>query len=133
MTHLGPSLRREKVRERPGIRLASAVLASLALNAVVLALLVRAGAFQMAVPGEVKRVVLAPLSASQWAANRAVRSSPAEKKAQPFAMPRPPPPPEAEARRDEKGQIVDLGQTNDQKPKDARFLSEHDSSVEKET
>ncbi len=137
MTHLGPSLRRAKVRERPGRRAALAVVASLLFNLAMFALLVRAGAFQMASPADVKRVSLAPISADRWAANRAIAGAqPAERKpAAPFAMPRPPPPPPAppEAKREEKGQVVDLGPTNDKKPKDARFLSDHDSSVEKET
>jgi TonB family protein len=133
MAHLGPSLRREKVRERPGRRMGAAVLASLLLNVAIFVLLVRAGAFQMPAPGSVTRVSLAPVSASRWAANRAIAGAPAEPRpATPFAMPRPPPPAPA-PEREPKGQVVDLGPTNDKKPKDARFLSEHDSSVEKET
>lgn len=132
MTHLGPSLRREKVRERPGRRAAVALVASLALNAALLLLLVRAGAFQM--PGESKRVALSPISAAQWAANRAVRAPDvAEKRpAEPFAMPRPPPKPEPP--REANGQVVDVAPSKDATPpKSPRFLAEHDSSVEKET
>lgn len=127
MTHLGPSLRREKIRERPGRRAVAAVLASLLVNAALFLLLVRAGAFQMPAPGEVTRVALAPLSASQWAANRALL--PADRRPAPPAPAPRPEEPEAKP----KGQVVDIGPTNDQKPKDARFLAEHDSSVEKET
>jgi TonB family protein len=137
MAHLGPSLRRAKIRERPGRRIGAAVLASLLLNVAIFLLLVRAGAFSMPNPGDVKRVSLAPISASRWAANRSIAGGPsAPRPATPFVMPRPPaPPPEAEKDKDkkEKGQVVDLGQTNDKKPKDSRFLSERDSSVEKET
>ena len=71
MTHLGPSLRRAKVRERPGRRAALAVVALLLFNLAIFALLVRAGAFQMTAPADVKRVALAPISADRWAANRA--------------------------------------------------------------
>lgn len=137
MTHLGPSLRRAKVRERPGRRAAFAVVASLLLNLAIFAFLVRAGAFQMAAPTDVKRVSLAPVSADRWAANRAIAGAQPERKAAtPFAMPRPPPPPPApppDDKREEKGRVVDLGPTNDKKPKDSHFLSDHDSSVEKET
>jgi TonB family protein len=136
MAYLGPSLRRTKVRERPGRRIGAAVVASLLFNVAVFLLLARAGAFSMPAPGDVKRVTLAPISASRWAANRAISGAPAEPRpAAPFAMPRPPqPPPKPPEQEDKaKGQVVDLGKTNGQKPKDARFLSEHDSSVEKET
>jgi len=132
MSHLGPSLRRAKVRERPGRRVAVAVLGSLLLNASLFLLLVRAGAFQLGGPVDATRVALAPISASRWAANRALQ--PADRRpATSLAMPRPPPPAEPEPESKAKGQVVDLGPTNDQKPKDARFLSDHDSSVEKET
>src|SRR5574342_557754 len=119
MAHLGPSLRRAKVRERPGRRVGAAVVASLLVNVAIFVLLARAGAFSMPAPGDVKRVVLAPISASQWAANRSIGGAPSQPKPlTPFAMPRPPPAePEKEKERTEKGQIVDLGQTNGQKPK----------------
>src|SRR5512140_1283888 len=115
MTHLGPSLRRARVRERPLRRVVTAVLVSVLFNAAVFLLLARAGAFQLGAPGEAKRVTLAPISASQWAANRAVAGAvPLVKPPQqPFAMPRPPPPaPPPEPDTKEKGQIVDLGPTN---------------------
>lgn len=135
MAHLGPSLRRAKIRERPGRRAAVAVLASVLLNVAIFLVLVHAGAFQMPAPTDVKRVALAPISASRWAANRAVGGvQPTPRPMAPFAMPRPPPQPPAPAPEDKpKGQVVDLGQTNEKTPKDARFLAEHDSSVEKET
>ena len=71
MTHLGPSLRRAKVRERPGRRIAAAALVSILLNALVFLLLARAGAFSL--PKESARVSLRPLSSSQWAANQVIR------------------------------------------------------------
>jgi TonB family protein len=133
MAHLGPSLRRAKIRERPGRRVVVAVLASGVINAAIFLILVHVGAFQVPAPVDVKRVSLAPISASRWAANRAIAGAPAEPRpATPFTMPRPPPPPPVPEDKP-KGQVVDLGQTNEKTPKDARFLAEHDSSVEKET
>jgi TonB family protein len=131
MTHLGPTLRRAKIRERPGRRVAVALVASLALNAALFLLLVRAGAFQLSMPRDAARVALAPVSAAQWAANRAVRPKGEERKpTQPFATPRPPPDPEREA----KGQVADVAPSKDRTPpRNARFLAEQDSSVEKET
>ena len=134
MTHLGPSLRREKVRERPGRRASVAVLVSLAINAAFLFLLVRAGAFDL--PAPAKPVALAPVSAAQWAANRLIRPDGATPPppAAPFAMPRPPPPAPPAPPRDAKGQIVDVAPSKDATPpKNPRFVAEHDSSVEKET
>jgi len=136
MTHLGPSLRRAKVRERPRRRAAAALVVSLALNAAVFLVLVRAGAFQLGAPREAKRVVLAPISAAQWAANRAVRpAAPGDRPAaEAFAMPRPPPKPPPEPERALKGQVVDVAPSKDRTPpKSTPFLAEHDSTVEKET
>jgi TonB family protein len=136
MTHLGPSLRRAKVREHPGRRVTVAILASILANLAILAALAHAGAFQLSTK-DVKPVTLAPISSDRWAANRAIAGAPPERKQPaPFAMPRPPaqpPAPVPEKPKDEKGQVVDLGPTNGQKPKDSRFLSEQDSSVDKET
>ncbi len=71
MTHLGPSLRRAKVHERPGRRTAAAVLVSILLNCLMFLVLARAGAFSL--PANPTRVSLKPVSASQWSANRAIR------------------------------------------------------------
>lgn len=136
MTHLGPTLRRAKVRERPGRRAAAALVASFLLNAGMFLLLVRAGAFQLGTPRSAARVALAPVSAAQWAANRAVRppGSAEREPAEPFAMPRPPPKPPPEPERKAKGQVVDVAPSRDRTPpKDARFLAEQDGSVDKET
>jgi TonB family protein len=135
MTHLGPSLRRTKVRDRPGRRAALAAVASLAVNALGILLLARAGAFQMGAPKEASRVALAPVSADRWAANRAIRDG-KERVAAPFPMPRPQqqPKPEPEPDRKPKGQVVDVAPSKDSTPpKSSRFLSDRDSSVEKET
>lgn len=133
MTHLGPSLRRAKVRERPARRAAVAAVASIALNLLGILLLARAGAFHMPAPAHERRVALAPVSAGQWAANRAIRTRPPtdQPAPAPFAMPRPP---EPEPPRDKKGQVVDVAPSKDSTPpKNARFLSDRDNSVEKET
>lgn len=140
MPFLGPSLRRRRVTDRPAVRTAAAVLASLALNALIVLVLARSGAFDMPKPGSRPRAVaLAPLSAEQWASNRAVGGvqPPATRplprpQAQPLAPPPPAPPPEEEKRAH--GQVVNTAPPKEaKKPKDSRFLAEHDSTVEKET
>src|SRR5512146_1016904 len=102
MTHLGPSLRRAKVRERPGRRTAAAVLVSILLNSLVFLLLARAGAFSL--PAKPTRVTLTPLSSKQWSANRAI--GPNATAPRPPQSPRPTPkapePPEPVAN----GQVV---------------------------
>ncbi len=134
MTHLGPSLRRTKVRERPALRAGVAALASIALNALAILVLARAGAFTLGVAHEASRVALSPISAERWAANRAVRregKKPAA--AAPFAMPRPLEPPRPEPDK-AKGQVVEVAPSKDSTPpKDSRFLSDRDNSVERQT
>lgn len=136
MAFLGPSLRRRKVDERPGSRTATAVVLSLAVNALILLVLGRLGAFQLGQVAPVRPVAIAPLTADQWAANRAITGGPP-----PPAMPQrppelaqiPPPPPPEEERRSP-GQIVDVAPSKDsRRPKDSRFLSDRDNTVEKET
>ncbi len=133
MTHLGPSLRRAKVRERPARRSAVALVTSILLNALLFLLLVRAGAFD--VPPQSARVSLAPVSASQWASNRAIRpdaGSASRPVRPPTAAPKPPAAPPPEPRMP--GQVVDVAPSpNSTPPKDTRFLSDRDNSVEKET
>ncbi len=131
MTHLGPSLRRAKVRERPGRRVAAAALVSLLLNGLIFLLLARAGAFTL--PEKPTRVSLTPLSASQWAANRAIGPGGAG-----AARPKPPAAPAAKAPEPPdsiaRGQVVDVAPSPDSTPpKSTRFLSDRDSSVAKET
>jgi len=125
MTHLGPSLRRAKVRERPGRRAAVAFAVSILLNSLAFLLLVRSGAFRIEAPAA--RVSLAPVSAAQWAANRAIsRGTPPRRQAGP------PPAPPAEPTPD--GQVVDVAPSSDSTPpRNARFLSDRDNSVAKET
>jgi len=147
MAFLGPSLRRKRVAERPAARVAVAALASLALNALLVLLVARLGAFELAAPPATERVVLAPLSADQWSANRAIAGLPPAM-SPPVAPPPPaapvpaqrppeaptpvPPPP----RRDEElpGRLVQVAPSKDATPpKDSRFVSDRDNSVEKET
>src|SRR5512138_3975562 len=116
MTHLGPSLRRAKVRERPGRRIAAAAVVSILLNSLLFFLLARAGAFSM--PKASARVSLAQVNAAQWAANRAIRPDAASPKA---SLPSPavkkppaPTPPEPEAH--PKGQVVDVAPSPDSTP-----------------
>ncbi len=126
MSRLGPTLRRTKVRERPLQRAAVAFALSTLLNAAGLALLARAGAFDLASPVDPKPVALTPLSAERWEANRSVR---------PEAGARRPPTPTARGPGERaSGQIVDVAPPErPEKPKDARFASEHDVTVERET
>lgn len=127
MAYLGPSLRRGKVKERPLRRAALALLASLAINAALLLALGAAGAFSVATPAEKTRVALAPLSASQWEANRAVARPPGA--ARPDAQR-----PQREERPE--GRVVELPpeqQASDTPPDKARFLSDRNTRVEKET
>ncbi len=133
--HLGPSLRRTKVREQRGLRTGVAVLASIALNVLAILLLARAGAFELGTAHEASRVSLAPVSAERWAANRAVRPDATAPAPQPFAMPRPPPrEPEKPEPARSPGQVVDVAPAKDSTPpKDSRFVSDRDNSVEKET
>jgi TonB family protein len=140
MAFLGPSLRRKRVTDRPAVRAVVAGLVSLCVNAALLVILAYAGAFDLtrAVPTE--RVELAPLTTEQWKQNRAIAGLPpaatppplaAPPPAQPPPAPAPPPPPKEAAPH---GQIVQVAPSPSSKPpKDARFLSDRDNSVEKES
>lgn len=124
MSYLGPSLRRVKRVERPVRRALLAAAASLALNAAILWALAAAGAFRLAGPADQARVALAPLTAEQWAANRAVAG------AKPSAPDRAAP----EERPD--GKVVELPpeqQASDTPPAESRFLSDRNTRVERET
>jgi TonB family protein len=129
MGYLGPSLRREKRKERPLRRFAAAVVASLIANAVILWALAAAGAFRIGQPPGSAPVALAPLSASQWNANRAIAGAP----------PRPAAPPQAQPPRPEDnpaGKVVELSpqqRASDRPPPNARYLADKNTVVEKET
>jgi TonB family protein len=129
MGFLGPSLRREKVRERRGTRVAVALAVSLVVNAVAVWLLVLSGAF--GIPRseiDPARVALAPISGVDWDANRAISGE----RAPAVQAPRPTPP-----KQEPKGTVVELPPQRsaeaDEAPRDARFLAERNQKVEKET
>jgi TonB family protein len=134
MSYLGPSLRRRPRRQRPGARTALAVVASLLVNGAAL-LLVRSTGVIVPMHGAAtppRSVELTPLSPAQWDANR--RGAPAQQGGRPapplVLRPAPPPPPPQQA----PGQVVDVAPSkNPSPPKESRFVSDHDSTVEKET
>ncbi len=134
MSYLGPSLRRRPRRQRPGARTVLAVAVSLVVNGAAL-LLVRTSSVIVPVHGPstpVRAVELAPLSPTQWDANRrAAASQQGARLAPPLVLrPAPPPPPPQQA----PGQVVDVAPSkNPTPPKESRFVSDHDSTVEKET
>src|SRR5512134_2636378 len=130
MAYLGPSLRREKRTERPRRRAAAAVAASLALNAALLWALAVSGAFRLQPAAGSSRVALARIDSAQWEANRKVGgAAPDRKEPAPAARPEAQ---EEEARAE--GQVVDVAPPKDaRRPKESRFLAEHDSTVERET
>jgi len=128
MEPLGPSLRRSRRRDHPLARAALALVLSLAFN-LVLSLLLDSKILGILPKSDVRPIALAPLSATTWEANRAVAPPP---------PPRPSPPPVPMPPPKERGQIVDLGPASpaDEKvepPPDAKYLSERNTRVEKET
>src|SRR5512133_1877731 len=103
MTYARPIRRRRRLRERAGFRAAFAILASLGANALVLAFLSWAGAFDAPrAPAVARPVALAPLSAKDWAANRAI-TPPGQRPPRPTPAPAQPTPPSPL-----QGQIVEL-------------------------
>ena len=131
MNYLGPSLRRARKRLRPWRRGATAVAIALLVNAFALRTIRVDSLVGRPRPVQAPRsVTLAPLSASEWEANRrAAQAAPRPRTAAP-AVPAPPPPPPNKV----KGQIVDVAPSkNTTPPKDSRFVAEHDSTVQKET
>jgi TonB family protein len=133
MSYLGPSLRRNPFKDRSGWRIAVAIAVSVVVN--LLWFWGFGGAFR---PGEarpVRNVALAPLSASQWAANRSITGEAPAPTTPPLAAapaaPPKPPPPEPEK---PKGQIVDVAPSQDNRaPDSSRYLSDRNNRVEKET
>jgi TonB family protein len=129
VAYLGPSLRRTPRRSRPWLRATVALALSLVANALVLAL-VRVG--KLVGPGDARSapqmVSLNTLSRSEWEANRSVgRAAPGKSV---------PPPPEVApaAPRKAPGQVVDVAPSKDSTPpKDSRFVSDRNNTVEKET
>ena len=130
VSYLGPTLRRARKRSSPWLRGVLAVLLSLGLNAIALRVVDVSGITGGASAKGARPVVLAPLPPGQWDANRRVgpEAQPQPLQAAPLPPPEPPPP------RDAKGQVVDVEPSkNRTPPKQSRFLSEQDSSVDKET
>lgn len=134
MAFLGPSLRRRRVTDRPGVRVALAILLSIGLNVLLLAVVASLGAFDVGKPVKVQPVAIAPLTGDQWDANRAiVGGAPAAPVPRPPALPATPAPKPPEER-ESPGQVVTVAPSKDsRKPKDSRFLSDRDNTVEKET
>jgi TonB family protein len=120
MGYLGPSLRRAKRKERPARRAGAAVAASLALNAVLLWALAVSGAFRLQPAADSARVALARVDSAQWEKNRAVAT-----------------PERAPQRDDERGgRVVELSpeqKASKEPPDEARFLSDRNTKVEKQT
>jgi len=149
MAFLGPSLRRARVSERPLARFGVALLVSLVANAVILLAAWRMGAFELPKPVREQQVVLAPLTADQWRHNQAIAGQPLPPGAAPLPKlplavappapmaPPPKPPPHPPVEKDDlnaPGRIVDVAPSKDSTPpKDARFYSDRDNSVKKET
>lgn len=132
MAFLGPSLRRTKVLDRPVRRAAVAGLISLAVNAGMLLVLAAQGAFDAPAPMKEEQVELAQLTDSEWSANRRVLPVEPPPPAPPPPPP-PPPPPEKLAGRILTEPLPDSPRQDAPDPGKARFLSDRDRSVEKET
>jgi len=89
--------------------------------------------------GPRRAITVAPLSTRDWERNRSVdpRQQPALRPPPvalaPVPVP-PPPPPKKEEQEKLSGQIVDAAPSKDStRPKDSKYLSDHDSTVAKET
>jgi len=126
-------LRRRRLPSRPWRRALLAVAVSLLANAVVLSGIHVdwLGRGDLATPP--RPVALAPLSPGQWQANRAIggKTPPESRSPAPLAAVPPPPPKETPPA---PGQVVDVEPSkNDAAPKDSRFVSDRNNTVEKET
>jgi TonB family protein len=130
MAHFGPTLRRKRRTDRPGLRTLLAILLSIGLNVLVVSRIDPA-MLGLGPAKEVRAVDLAALNASQWDANRAI-SDPRAAPLPPAARPRPPEPPPEEQRRTP-GQVVETASSNARPPKDTKYVSDRDNSVDKET
>ncbi len=126
MTHLGPTLRRRKRRDRPGLRATLALVISLLANWL-LVTRIDPGSLGLGPVKQVRPIDMAALSASDWNANRTVRDPKA------VASPRAPPEVSPEEQRKFPGQVVETASSNARPPKDTRYVSDRDNSVDKET
>jgi TonB family protein len=107
-----------------GVRLVIALALSLGANAAIWSLLALRGAFAPPAPTEVRPVALAPLPGAEWEANRKVAPEPPKAAAPQKRAPLP------------RGEIVELPPDDAapaQPPDDARYLSDRDRRVERET
>ncbi len=135
MAFLGPSLRRVKVPDRPVRRGLVAGLISLGVNAGIVLGLAAAGAFDAPAPMKQEKVELAQVTVRDWERNRTIRDpaavapAPVPPQEKPPAPPPPPPPPEP----GKPGPVVDTGPANDRVSDAARYASERNNRVEKET
>ncbi len=133
MTSTRSRLRRRIRRDRLGVRALLAIALSLGANALLLWALLSTGAFAFRAPGPARPVALAHLSQAEWDANRAVGTRPPPPPPR-VAAPAPVPPPQEQQR--PAGKVVELAPDapgQDAAPKDSRYLSERNRSVEKET
>jgi TonB family protein len=140
VTYLGPSLRRTRRPVRPWSRATLAILASLLVNGVAFLWAMGSGIVgPLSAPGPRRSVVVASLSTRDWERNRSVdpRQQPSSRPPPIAVAPPPPAPPPPPPRKDEEklsGQIVDAAPSKDStRPKDSKYLSDHDSTVAKET
>lgn len=127
MTHLGPTLRRQRRRDRPGLRTLLAVVISLMANWLLVTRL-DASALGLGPVKEVRPVDLAAVGAAAWNANRTIRD-PGASPAPPAPAPAPPP----EEQRKTPGQVVETASSNAKPPRDTKFVSDRDNSVDRET
>jgi len=130
MNHLGPTLRRRRRPDRPGLRTALAVVLSLLANWL-LVTRIDASALGLGPVKEVRPVDMAAVNAADWTANRTIRDPRAAPA--PRAAPTPPPAVPPEEKRKAPGQVVETASANARQPKDAKYVSDRDNSVEKET
>ena len=129
MTHFGPTLRRRKRQDHPGLRTALAVVISLVANWL-LVTRIDPGALGLGPVKQVRPVDLSSLTSAAWEANRTI-SDPRAAALPPAAARAPAPPPEEQ--RKFPGQVVETASSNAKVPKDTKYVSDRDNSVDKET
>jgi TonB family protein len=129
MIHLGPTLRRRRRQDRPGLRTVVAVVVSLLAN-FLLVTRIDPSSIGFGPVKEIRPVDLAALNASDWNANRAIRDP--RTAPPPNVAPRPPEPP-PEAQQKFPGQVVETASSNARPPKDTKYVSDRDNTVDKET
>lgn len=131
MDPFGPTLRRKRRREHPAWRALLAVVVSLLVNLLVVTQL-DAGWLGIGAKVDRRDVALSPLTASDWEANRTVRSSPPSA---PRAAPVPVPVPPQETPQPP-GQVVQVDEsprTEAKPPRETKYVSDQDRTVAKES